>query len=259
MSTTNDEMKHLIESEVKYQPAVNFMDHQKEVTSAMRLATVDWLITVFDKEEMSDEAFFLAVNIMDRFLAAQQVATAELKLLGLTAAFMAGKYEEVEIPDAARLLKYVKNQWEIDELLQTELVVFSGLEYQLTRTTPYTILSWYLHKMANTSSKLHKVATYLTKAALLKPHVMTQFRPTHVAAAAIYLAHRVLKIEDTWPAVLQECSGLQVSAFIEGAHSIWEIVQRLKGSRYNRLSQVYSGLPMERVTRLIEAADLSFE
>ena len=40
----------------------------------------------------------------------QPVAKLELHLVGVTASFIAAKYEDVEAPDAVRMLKFAKDQ-----------------------------------------------------------------------------------------------------------------------------------------------------
>ena len=91
-------MGSLYATETKYQPPMDFLDHQLEINAGTRLAVVNWLVMVCDKEEFSDEAFFLAVNVMDRFLVREQVPRLELPLVALAAAFIAGKYTDLELP-----------------------------------------------------------------------------------------------------------------------------------------------------------------
>lgn len=45
-----------------------------------------------------EETLYLTINLIDRFLAIQPVVRKKLQLVGVTAMFLACKYEEVSIP-----------------------------------------------------------------------------------------------------------------------------------------------------------------
>lgn len=50
------------------------------------------------KLELLEETLFLTVNIIDRFLARENVVRKKLQLVGVTAMLLACKYEEVSVP-----------------------------------------------------------------------------------------------------------------------------------------------------------------
>lgn len=50
------------------------------------------------KFELMEETLYLTVNLIDRFLAVQQVVRKKLQLVGVTAMLLACKYEEVSVP-----------------------------------------------------------------------------------------------------------------------------------------------------------------
>jgi hypothetical protein len=50
------------------------------------------------KLELLEETLFLTVNIIDRFLARENVVRKKLQLAGVTAMLLACKYEEVSVP-----------------------------------------------------------------------------------------------------------------------------------------------------------------
>lgn len=53
---------------------------------------------VHHKFDLQHETLFLTVNLIDRFLAKQNVARKKLQLVGLVALLLACKYEEVSVP-----------------------------------------------------------------------------------------------------------------------------------------------------------------
>lgn len=58
---------------------------------------VDWMVEVMTTFKCSDQAFFLAVDIMDRYFAKveRKIELEELHITGITSMFIASKYEDV--------------------------------------------------------------------------------------------------------------------------------------------------------------------
>ncbi|EOY26711.1 Cyclin B2,3 [Theobroma cacao] len=71
---------------------------QCDIKERMRGILIDWLIEVHYKFELMEETLYLTVNLIDRFLAIQQVVRKKLQLVGVTAMLLACKYEEVSVP-----------------------------------------------------------------------------------------------------------------------------------------------------------------
>ena len=58
------------------------METQKDINARMRTVLVDWLIEVHRKFKLSQAAYFLGINMVDRYLAKVQVKRTHLQLLG---------------------------------------------------------------------------------------------------------------------------------------------------------------------------------
>ena len=71
---------------------------QYDITPGMRLALLEWMVTVTRTLEFSLETWCLAVNYLDRFLCIQLVGRDTLQLVGLTALWLAAKQEELVPP-----------------------------------------------------------------------------------------------------------------------------------------------------------------
>lgn len=82
------------------------MRSQPEINEKMRLILVEWLIDVHVRFELNPETFYLAINILDRFLSLKPVPRKELQLVGLSALHMSSKYEEIWPP---QVIKQAKN------------------------------------------------------------------------------------------------------------------------------------------------------
>lgn len=75
------------------------LSNQEEITRELRASVIDWLLECADTLKVQDkQIFFQAINLMDRFYAAQQslFPAKDLQLTAVTALFIASKNLEVD-------------------------------------------------------------------------------------------------------------------------------------------------------------------
>ena len=71
----------------------------------MRTTLIDWLLQVHMRYHMLPETLWIAINIIDRFLSNRVVSLVKFQLVGVTAMFVAAKYEEIMAPRCALFLQ----------------------------------------------------------------------------------------------------------------------------------------------------------
>lgn len=76
----------------------DYMKGQSEITENMRAILIDWLIEVHLKFKLRAETLFVTVNLIDRYASVDNIAKAELQLVGVAAMLIAAKYEEIYPP-----------------------------------------------------------------------------------------------------------------------------------------------------------------
>ena len=74
------------------------MSKQTDINAKMRAILIDWLVEVHLKFKLVAETLYLTVSLIDRFLEREQIPRNKLQLVGVTAMFVACKYEEVFPP-----------------------------------------------------------------------------------------------------------------------------------------------------------------
>lgn len=124
----------LLEEEIRFQLPKNFMKNQTEgITEKMRAYLVDWLAELHFKFKMWAETLFVAIGIVDHYLAKRNnVTKQDLQCLGITALLIAGKYEEIYPPDLKTILKVVNHVVTKDQVLQMEFDVLNVLQFEVT-------------------------------------------------------------------------------------------------------------------------------
>ncbi len=106
-------------------PQAHYMERQKELQWKMRGILVDWLVEVHTKFRLLPETLFLTVNIIDRFLSLRVCTLNKLQLVGITALFIASKYEEVMCPSIQNFVYMADGGYTDDEILKAEQYVSS--------------------------------------------------------------------------------------------------------------------------------------
>ncbi|CCG83623.1 Cyclin B [Taphrina deformans PYCC 5710] len=203
--------EYLREQELLTLPTPDYMERQKELHWKMRGILVDWLVEVHQKFRLLPETLFLAVNIIDRFLSLRVCSLPKLQLVGITALFIASKYEEVMCPSIQNFIYMADGGYTDDEILKAEQYVLQVLEFNLSSPNPMNFLRR-VSKADQYDIQVRTVAKYLLEISLVD-HRFLVYPPSLVAAAGMYLARYMLDRGD-WDANLVHYSGYTESQLI---------------------------------------------
>ncbi|OHE90975.1 cyclin [Colletotrichum orchidophilum] len=186
----NEIFEYLKDLECNSIPNPNYMEHQDDLEWKTRGILVDWLIEVHTRFHLLPETLFLAINIIDRFLSEKVVQLDRLQLVGITAMFIASKYEEVLSPHVANFRHVADDGFSEAEILSAERFVLGTLNYDLSYPNPMNFLRR-ISKADNYDIQCRTIGKYLMEISLLD-HRFMAYRPSHVAAGAMYLARLIL-------------------------------------------------------------------
>lgn len=186
----NEIFEHLRDLECLSCPNPDYMDHQDDLEWKTRGILIDWLIEVHTRFHLLPETLFLAVNIIDRFLSEKVVQLDRLQLVGITAMFIASKYEEVLSPHVANFRHVADDGFTESEILSAERFILTTLNYDLSYPNPMNFLRR-ISKADNYDIQTRTIGKYLVEIGLLD-HRFMAYRSSHVAAAAMYLARLIL-------------------------------------------------------------------
>lgn len=177
----------------------NYMEYQQEINWKMRRTLIEWLIEVHLEYDLRPETLFLGVNIMDRYLSRRVVPKLEFQLLGVTALWLAAKYEEIhgKVPSLQKLSYVCCNAYREQDFVQMELRLLNELGFSLGHPTAETFLK---HHCAMLKAQAEQVgadptenialARYLMELTLVHKRFMSA-RPSVIALASFLLADRL--------------------------------------------------------------------
>ncbi|KAL8869222.1 MAG: hypothetical protein Q9174_004432 [Haloplaca sp. 1 TL-2023] len=195
---------YLKELEDVTKPNPNYMDQQIHLEWHLRGVLVDWLIEVHLRFHLLPETMFLAINIIDRFLSTRVVELDKLQLVGITAMFIASKYEEVLSPHVQNFKHVADDGFSEDEILKAERFVLTTLNYDLSYPNPMNFLRR-ISKADNYDIQTRTLGKYLLEISLVDHHLLG-FQPSLVAAGAMYLARLILE-RGEWDATIAHYAG----------------------------------------------------
>jgi len=120
---------------------------------------VDWIVEVLTAFKCSDQTFFIAVNIMDRYfsklndlveidsLTNHSLELPELHITGIVSMFMASKYEDIFPLLMKTVVKKIGHDKISDEQVRIkEQEMFKALDFNIgALPTIYEFLNTYIH------------------------------------------------------------------------------------------------------------------
>lgn len=188
----------------------DYMDSQPEINDKMRAILIDWLVDVHTKFELSPEALYLTINIIDRFLAISLVSRRELQLVGISAMLMASKYEEIWPPEVNDFVCLSDRAYTHEQILIMEKTILGKLEWTLTVPTPFVFLVRFLKaasvSLPSSDLALENMAHFLSELGMMH-YATLMYSPSMMAAAAVYAARCTLNKSSVWDETLTMHTG----------------------------------------------------
>ncbi|XP_032069637.1 G2/mitotic-specific cyclin-B1 [Thamnophis elegans] len=172
----------------------------QEITGNMRAILIDWLVQVQMKFKLLQETMYMTVAIIDRFLQNNKIAKRMLQLVGVTAMFIASKYEEMFPPEIGDFAYVTDHTYTSLQIRQMEMKILRSLDFNLGRPLPLHFLRR-ASKIGEADIEQHSLAKYLMELALVD-YEMVHYPPSQIAAAAFCLSTKVLE-EGEWTPLLQ--------------------------------------------------------
>jgi cyclin A len=242
-----DIMEGLYRSEQRV-PREPYMVNQTELSEKMRMILVDWLVEVHIKFKCRSETLFLAVDIVDRYLAVQRTTRSTLQLIGVTAMLLAAKYEDIWPPEVKDCVYISANTYSREDILKTERSICIALQFKLTLPNVQHFLCRLLDVIDATPVTRH-LATYFAESSLLS-YPLQQCRPSLVASACVMMANVTQSAPEPWSNVLQHYSRHRTTEVTEAARRLLELLHSLTSSRYTAVRRKYTNTKYGDVSSL---------
>jgi len=245
-----DIYSYLIQLERRFRISPTFLE-QKIVTAKMRSVLIDWLIQVHLKFHLLQETLYLCVQIIDAFLQVQDIPKMQLQLVGVTAMFVASKYEEMYVPAIEDFVYMTDNTYTKSEIRQMEINILKTLDFMFGKPLPLHFLRRF-SKAGQADPKQHTLAKYFMELSLHDVE-FSSLDPSYLAASSLCLSFQLLKGSD-WNRTMEYYSTYKQESLNLGMHKIAKLV--LKSSepdyRYRAATTKYATSKFMRISILPE-------
>ena len=130
-----DISSHLIAIDQSIPLTYGYMSKQPEINLKMRAILIDWLVDVHLKFKLTKETLYITVNIIDKYLSKVQIQRNRLQLVGITAMFIACKYEEIYPPELKDHVYITDQTYSKEDIISMELDILAKLNFDITFPT----------------------------------------------------------------------------------------------------------------------------
>lgn len=276
------EMRHMAQREADGAPRPDYMKGQPDVNGEMRAILNDWLVDVHRKFEHRKESLFLAVQVLDRYLAIAKVKRNRLQLVGATSALVAAKFEEVEPMEVPDLIYVTDKAYSKDEFVDMEGSILRALGFKLAAPTAAHFLR-HLHSalrkkslvpvegeeprqedpihpelmdsqpVKRNDSPSEQLSWFILELSLLDVRFLNR-APSSLAAASVLLSNRLLGEAEPWPMLLEQLSGYSEASLSEPCDELHRLLQAAPNSPFTGVRRRYPQVKALGLRRLPAAA-----
>ncbi|EPS44722.1 hypothetical protein H072_1270 [Dactylellina haptotyla CBS 200.50] len=188
-------LSYLMELDLNYLADPQYMANQPELRWDMRATLIDWLIEVHDRFQMVSETLYNAVNIIDRFLTRKAIPVDQLQLVGITALFIAAKYEEIHPPSIDSLIYMVDEAYTAEEIRACESYILRVNNWEINAPGPMNFLR-YISTADHYQWDIRALAKYFLESTLMDTRFVGT--PMSYTTAACYYLAMIMLNEGDW-------------------------------------------------------------
>ena len=174
------------------------------------------------------------ILIKDLFLQKEVISKDKIQLVGVTAFFIASKFEEIYPPDIKDFVMICDKLYHKRDIIKMELAILKALKFELGRPLPLHFLRRN-SKAAHADSRIHALAKYLMELTLVE-YDCAHWKPSLLAAVSLYVTLRILAdSNDTypkWTQTLEFYSNYTEAELKSSASLVCKMIQKSEKSKF---------------------------
>lgn len=158
----------------------------------MRSVLINWIVEAHADFSYLLETLHLAVSLIDRYLQVDlTVDRSNLQLVGVSALWVAAKYEEMYVPNLKDFIYITDNAFTEPDMKKMEQKILKALDWRLGRPLGIHFLKRY-SKLVTAHPKEYVLGKYLLELALVQ-YETCHVNPSLMAAAAVCLSVAIVR------------------------------------------------------------------
>jgi len=245
----------------------DFMTAQQDINCQMRAKLVDWLTAVQRRFELSEPTFFLAINMIDRFLAAKMLKRTKLQLLGCSCLWIASKYHDLFAPAIIDFVTVSANCFSSEQFLSMEVEVLKTLSFELMVPTVldyadrYSKISVEYLKKERERKILCDLIMYCAEHSVMS-YALCQRAPSLVGAACFVfssLSTKVFTLDTFHGDGLERVIGYSMDALLPAMRDLDAVLKRASRSKHKAVFKKYCSAKRSSIGKInFRTLDVSF-
>lgn len=230
--------------------------NQYDINEKMRAILLDWLTEVHLKFKLLPETLFLTINIIDRFLNLKTIHRSKLQLVGVTAMFIACKYEEIYAPEVKDFVFITDKAYTNKDVLEMEKEILLALSFNVTVPSAFRFYEMFNHFIKYDNLVQNFILFLLDLCAL--DYKMLKYKVSQIAAACVFVASKLLHkericVNDTLDLDIEklyELSGYKEGEIKECAKEVCMLYDFLEKTNLHAIRKKYSLSKFREVAKL---------
>jgi len=217
----------------------DFMKAQADVNANMRTVLVDWLVEVHRKFKLVPATYFLAINILDRFLSKTQIGRKQLQLCGCACLWISSKYHEIYSPEMDDFVYISDRAFTDTQIIAMEVEILKSVNFVLTvptllhYTERYSRISAHYLKKAREKKIIKDLILYCAEHCVVDYKLCR--RPPSLLGASCFVfacvSTKVFTIAQYETDTLSEVTGYTLRQLKPTMRLINSVVQRAVGKK----------------------------
>ncbi|KAJ3102636.1 hypothetical protein HDU96_009570 [Phlyctochytrium bullatum] len=222
-------------------PDPHYMETQPDLSWKLRKTLIVWLVEIHSEYDLKPETLYLAVNFIDRVCAKRHVPKIQYQLLGITALWVAAKYEENHgrVPTLKNLIYICCNSYTEKDYVDMEQSLLADIDFKLGHPTAEAFLKAHFRYFKGVPAETRALARYIMEGTLVHRRFIA-YRPSTIAVASLVAAEMVggRKVASPPEASLIKCLGDLFESFRNPPK---QIVNKYGQPRFLRASYLLRG------------------
>lgn len=180
------------------------------------------------------------------------ISKEKIQLVGVTAFFIASKFEEIYPPDIKDFVLICDKLYHKRDIIKMELAILKSLKFELGRPLPLHFLRRN-SKAAHADSKIHTLAKYLMELTLVE-YECAHWKPSFLAAVSLFVTLKVLAQSEhsspKWSPTLQFYSNYNEEQLLTGASVLCKIILKAEKSKFQNCRKKYSSPKLMEISAI---------
>jgi cyclin B len=244
----------LFVEETLHMPRPDYIAFQTDLNGKMRAILIDWLVEVHMKYKLRRETLYLAVSLIDRYLARQPVLRSRLQLVGVVGMFVAAKFEQIHPPPVVDFVYITDNTYTKEDIMSMECSMLSALSFDVAVPTQAHFFDYLLKSNQCDAEEYRALVDYLLELALVDVR-MIKYAPSRLVSAALLLSNEIVG-RPAWPQRMVQISRYSGTALRVCADELRALLRAAPSGALQAVRKKYSlqqHCSIARLPKVLEA------